>query len=184
MTVEEIKQTVSMRDVLDRYHIPVNRKNKCLCPFHNDSHPSMQIYPDSYYCFVCQESGDIFTFIQKQEGCSFKDAFLMLGGTYENSDNKTRKRLLRQKFERKRQKEQREKEFEREFRKMLDDAIYKCKVIIAYHEPFGDGWCKAQNALPWLEYVWDLKYIEDEEINKADVIRVCKRIERIRHTFG
>ena len=73
------------------------------------------------------------------------------------------------------------RDFEKEFREMLDYAIFKCKIIIRFHEPFSDSWCDAQNALPWLEYVWDLKYIDNEEINKADVIRVCKRIEGIRH---
>jgi hypothetical protein len=65
---------------------------------------------------------------------------------------------------------------------MIDAAIHKCRVIISFHAPFSDKWCVAQNALPWLEYVWDMKYLNDEEINKADVIRMCKRIERIRHT--
>ena len=90
--------------------------------------------------------------------------------------------LVRAKFERKKAERIRNDKFEADFRKMIDDAIFKCKVIIFYHQPFCDKWCEAHNALPWLEYVWDLKYLEGEEINKADVIRVCKRIERIRHT--
>ena len=38
---------------------------KFICPFHNDTEPSMGIVPDSNgtqaYCFVCQSSGDIFS---------------------------------------------------------------------------------------------------------------------------
>lgn len=29
------------------------------CPFHNDSNPSMKLYPDHYYCFGCGAHGDV-----------------------------------------------------------------------------------------------------------------------------
>lgn len=174
MTVEEIKQTVSMKDVLGRYGIKINKNGMCCCPIHHEKHPSMKVFPDGYKCFACNSSGDVITFVQQMEGCSFKDAFLLLGGTYENHENETRRRLLKQKYKRDKIKQQQKNNFEQEFRQMIDYAIFKCEVIITYHEPFSDGWCEAQNALPWLEYVWDMKYLKDEEINKADVIRVWK----------
>lgn len=83
MTVEEIKQQNTMRDVVARYGIEVNRSGFCKCPFHNEKTASMKIYKDSFYCFGCHAGGDIFTFIQKIEGVDFKTAFESLGGTYE-----------------------------------------------------------------------------------------------------
>lgn len=83
MTVEEIKQQNTMRDVVTRYGIEVNRSGFCKCPFHNEKTASMKIYKDSFYCFGCHAGGDIFTFIQKIEGVDFKTAFESLGGTYE-----------------------------------------------------------------------------------------------------
>lgn len=182
MTVEEIKQTTTMRDVLDRYGVKVDRNGMCCCPIHKERHPSMKVYPDGYKCFACNSAGDIFKFVQEMENCSFKDAFILLGGTYEHEDNSRKRMLMQMKYKRQREREARMQQAERDFREMLENAIFKCKVIIRYHEPFSDKWCAAQNALPWLTYVWDLKYIENEEINRADVIRVCKRIEGIRHT--
>ena len=45
MTVEEIKQTYSMRDILDRYGIHVNRSSFASCPFHTgDRTPSLKVY--------------------------------------------------------------------------------------------------------------------------------------------
>ena len=183
MTVEEIKQSVSMKDVLSKYGVRVDSHNMCCCPLHGEKHASMKVYPDGYKCFACGANGDIFSFIQEKEGISFKDAFLLLGGTYKKEQNKTRKKLLRAKFQHEKEQKLKEETAEKQFRKRLDDAIFKCKLVIANYPVFSDGWCEAQNSLPWLEYVWDLKYLNDEEISKADVIRVCKRVERIR-AFG
>ena len=71
-----IRATVSMRDVLGRYGIRVDRGGKAACPFHHDRHPSMKIYPGDrgYYCFVCHEGGDVLRFIQRMENCSFGEA--------------------------------------------------------------------------------------------------------------
>lgn len=53
---------------------------KCLCPFHDDTNPSMRVYPDrqSFRCWVCDEGGDIFTWAMKREALSFPDALRML----------------------------------------------------------------------------------------------------------
>ena len=36
-----------------------------ICPFHDDHHPSLKLYPDHYHCFGCHESGDVITFVGK-----------------------------------------------------------------------------------------------------------------------
>lgn len=182
MTVEEIKQSITMKDVLERYGVKVNRNNMCCCPIHGERHPSMKVFPDGFNCFACGANGDIFSFIQIKEECSFKEAFISLGGTYAKSPNKTKNKLINAKYDRKKKHREKEKDFENEFRKILDDAIYKCELVIWAFPPFSDNWCLAQTLKQRLEYAWDSKYLENEEINKADVIRNCKRIERIRFT--
>ncbi len=43
--------------------IAPDRAGKALCPFHDDSRPSLQLYPDgSFYCFGCGRGGTIFDF--------------------------------------------------------------------------------------------------------------------------
>jgi len=81
MTIEEIKQTYTMRDIVDNYGISVNRAGFCRCPFHgngNERTLSMKIYEDSFYCFACNQKGDIFAFIQEYEGITFREALLSL----------------------------------------------------------------------------------------------------------
>src|SRR5580692_8335144 len=51
-----------------------------LCPFHDERTPSFGIDPTKkvYYCFGCQASGDVFTFVQETEGLDFKGALELL----------------------------------------------------------------------------------------------------------
>ncbi|HLI09071.1 MAG TPA: DNA primase [Ktedonobacteraceae bacterium] len=53
---------------------------KGLCPFHNERTPSFYVFTDSqtWHCFGCHEGGDIFTFVQKQQGLEFHEALLYL----------------------------------------------------------------------------------------------------------
>ena len=84
MTVEEIKAQYSMRDVLQMYGIQPNRAGFIHCVFHQgDRTASCKIYPKDFHCHACGANGDIFTFVQRMDNCSFKDAFKRLGGSYE-----------------------------------------------------------------------------------------------------
>ena len=83
MTTDEIKQAVSMRDVVERYGYHPNRAGFISCPFHQgDRTPSMKIYKRDYHCHACGANGDIFSFVMGMENCDFKTAFKMLGGSY------------------------------------------------------------------------------------------------------
>jgi DNA primase len=55
-----------------------------LCPFHEERTPSFGIDPAQkvYYCFGCQASGDLFTFVQETEGVDFKGALELLAERY------------------------------------------------------------------------------------------------------
>ncbi len=55
-----------------------------LCPFHDERSPSFGIDPTQkvYYCFGCQASGDVFTFVQETEGMDFKGALEVLAERY------------------------------------------------------------------------------------------------------
>lgn len=51
-----------------------------LCPFHQDHNPSFHVYPDrqSWRCWVCNEGGDCFSYVEKIEGISFFEALKAL----------------------------------------------------------------------------------------------------------
>ena len=77
--VKEIKQRADIVDVISFYCSSVQKKGKgyvAVCPFHDDHDPSMQISKErqTFHCFVCQSGGDVFTFVQKYDKCSFEEA--------------------------------------------------------------------------------------------------------------
>ena len=49
---------------------------KGLCPFHNERTASFYVFAESqtWRCFGCNEGGDIFSFVQKQQGLEFREA--------------------------------------------------------------------------------------------------------------
>ena len=62
-----------MQAVLDRCGIQT-KGQKTICPFHKDTHPSMQVYKDGFYCFTCGAGGDVITFVAKLCGISNMEA--------------------------------------------------------------------------------------------------------------
>lgn len=178
MTVEEIKETTTMRDVLGRYGVTVNRSGMCCCPIHHERHPSMKVFKDGYKCFACGSGGDIFAFVQAMEQCSFKEAYIILGGSYERQDTKQARTAVKMKFERQKRLRQQSVENEKRFRSALMDAIDICGWWIENTEPLSDDWCFAQNKLPWLWHVYDSKYLEGEEVEEVNVYRRCREIRQ------
>lgn len=53
---------------------------KGLCPFHNERTPSFYVFPEgqTWHCFGCNEGGDVFSFVQKQQGLEFRETLLYL----------------------------------------------------------------------------------------------------------
>ncbi len=51
-----------------------------LCPLHNEKTPSFYIYPETnrFYCFGCQEKGDVINLTMVLYGVEFKEAVEML----------------------------------------------------------------------------------------------------------
>ena len=54
-----------------------------LCPFHEETHPSFTIFPESqrWWCFGCQRGGDVIEFVRLLEGVGFREAVERLGGS-------------------------------------------------------------------------------------------------------
>lgn len=81
-TKDEIRARLPIEQLVAQY-CQLKKKGRnfvCLCPFHNDSHPSFLVSPDKGigYCFACQSGGDIFSFIQKIENVDFPEALKIL----------------------------------------------------------------------------------------------------------
>ena len=58
------------------------RNHMAVCPFHQEKTPSMSldVVRGLYYCHGCHVKGDIFTFVQENEGLNFPEAMERLAG--------------------------------------------------------------------------------------------------------
>lgn len=77
--IEEIRAKIDIADLVTSYGFQLKHKGSelwCCCPFHQEKTPSFKVNSSKgiYHCFGCGESGDIFSFVQKQEGLSFMEA--------------------------------------------------------------------------------------------------------------
>lgn len=74
----EIKDRLSVDEVVSEYVQlkPAGSNYKGLCPFHHEKTPSFMVSPEKgiYHCFGCGEGGDIFSFVEKLEGLTFREA--------------------------------------------------------------------------------------------------------------
>ncbi len=78
--IQRVRDAVSLPDLIGRDHRvePQGREYKCICPFHNDTKPSLGIYERHgewrYKCFACGASGDCFTYLMEYHKMSFVEA--------------------------------------------------------------------------------------------------------------
>jgi DNA primase len=79
---KQIKAASDIVDVIAGY-LPVHPAGKifkCLCPFHDDKRPSMQVDRgyQNFHCWACGAKGDVFDFVEKYEKVAFKEAMAIL----------------------------------------------------------------------------------------------------------
>jgi len=77
MEINEIKQQLTIDQVLNHYNLKPDKNHRLKCPWHNDKTPSLQIFPktNSWTCFSsnCNAgSGDQVEFCVKMEGDKHK----------------------------------------------------------------------------------------------------------------
>ncbi|MCQ2772520.1 MAG: DNA primase [Bacilli bacterium] len=81
--IERIVNEADISAVISSY-IPViakGRNHVAVCPFHDDTRPSMQISRDKriFKCFACGEGGNVISFVSKYEKISFDKAAKKVG---------------------------------------------------------------------------------------------------------
>jgi DNA primase len=79
---DRVRQAVNIVDLIGGY-ITLRRQGRNfvgLCPFHDDSKPSLQVNAErqSWRCWVCAIGGDVFSFLMQKEGISFPEALSLL----------------------------------------------------------------------------------------------------------
>ena len=78
----EVKAKVDLVKVVSE-HVRLTKRNRDLwglCPFHSEDSPSFKVNPQmqSWYCFGCGRSGDVFTFVELIEKTDKRGALVLL----------------------------------------------------------------------------------------------------------
>lgn len=55
---------ITTRQAAEFYGQSVTPNGMTLCPFHDDHHPSMKV-DERYYCFACNETGDVIDYVAR-----------------------------------------------------------------------------------------------------------------------
>ncbi len=79
---EQVRQAVDVVDLIGQ-HVQLQRRGRMflgLCPWHEDTRPSLQVNPDrqSWKCWVCDVGGDVFSYAMRREGIEFREALELL----------------------------------------------------------------------------------------------------------
>lgn len=76
-SIENLKQRLDIVEVVGSYlELKKNGANyKCVCPFHNDTTPSLVVSPSKqiYHCFACGAGGDSIKFVMEYEKLSYPE---------------------------------------------------------------------------------------------------------------
>ena len=80
--IETIKAKINVVDEIGLV-VALQKSGKALkglCPFHNERTPSFYVFAETqtWRCFGCNEGGDVFSFVQKQQGLEFREALQYL----------------------------------------------------------------------------------------------------------
>jgi DNA primase catalytic core len=78
MEIPHIKQELSLSRVLEEYQVKINKNGMAICPFQNDTKPSLQINLEKNYykCHACGKHGDQIQFVQDYEKLTKHEALL------------------------------------------------------------------------------------------------------------
>lgn len=90
--LESVLNNCDIVDVISSFINTTKRGQNyfAICPFHEDTRPSLVISKQKkiFKCFVCQEGGNVITFVSKFKKIPFKNALIFLADKYNINYNK------------------------------------------------------------------------------------------------
>ncbi|MFK7004695.1 hypothetical protein BWK63_04135 [Flavobacterium covae] len=109
MEIQDIKEKLSIANVLHYYGLKTDKQSRLNCPFHEDKTPSFQVYykTQTAYCFssACKTHGksiDVIDFILHKENCTKHEAITkavaILGQETPNKNDRTQPSQSREQF--------------------------------------------------------------------------------------
>lgn len=158
---EQIKSSLTAREVVELYGYQVNRAGFAKCPFHEDKTASMKVYDGQrgFHCFGCNTGGDVIDFVIKLFNLPFKDAITRIStdfGLHLTADTMTRAEISERAKAAEKAKQDLEA-YHAEYDRKCDEH-YRLwwakmhKYPKSPDEPLDDEYVEALLKLPYLQY--------------------------------
>ena len=167
---DEIRERLTMHEVVEFYGFEVNRGGFIACPFHSgDNSPSLKIYPGNrgFHCFGCGAHGDVITIEKKYLNLSFAQAVIRLSSDFHLGLTPTREtpKEARERIRTRQEAAEAKERAQREYIRKSQEHCYWWNIAKA-HAPqkedmdnsefeFDDLYVEALHRLPSLEYWLD-----------------------------
>ena len=191
----EVKENVPTREAAEYYGLDVNRNGMVCCPFHDDKHPSMKVNK-YFYCFGCQEKGDVIAFVAKLFDLSSRDAAEKIasdfGITVPNTKGK-RRRKPRFKAVQSKRKLSEQKQFEYSLDRMFIAYCEYFHLLNYWADEYAPKspddelhplWVEAMHKKDYIDYLLDILLYGSTEDKAALLLEHGKEVpaleERIR----
>lgn len=148
-----IKSNITVPEVLQKYGVKVMRGRSIgIC--HAGKDLNAKVTNEYLWCYVCNESMDIFDITMHFTHCDFWTAFELLGGTEKPSFTATvRANKAKKERDNRIANELKEKAKLRE----IQCFITALRNMIEDSEPFSELWCYSQNKLQYQLYLLELQ---------------------------
>lgn len=93
--IEEVRERASIVQVINEY-VPLTKRGHNhvgLCPFHSEKSPSFTVNEEKkiFYCFGCNATGNVITFLMKKDGLAFPEAVRALASRYGITINESKR---------------------------------------------------------------------------------------------
>ena len=97
--IDRIRAENPLSDVAASFGVALEKDGNefiACCPFHQEDTPSFTIFNGNdgaarFFCFGCNEKGDVLDFVQKIKGVDFKEALKVLGGAVQRPNVQPRR---------------------------------------------------------------------------------------------
>lgn len=166
-TAEQIKQTLTMREVVERYGFTPDRGGYIQCPFHaGDNHGSLKVYTGNktgWHCFGCGAGGSVIDFVMRLFDISFRQACVRLSndfGLHLTGEERASQADLQALADARRREAERKAALDHEYREKAAEHCYWWEIMKYFAPaPGADAlhpfYAEALRRLPALEYWLD-----------------------------
>jgi len=165
---ERIKEAVTVPMAAEYYGLRSSRQGFCCCPFHAEKTPSCKLNKEYFYCFGCQEHGDVINLVAQVLDVSVGEAMRQLENDFHIApESKPSKERIMKKCEK--------RDENAEYR-VLNRYYKRLKRYLAENAPqsseeeLDELFVYAQQHISFAEYLL-------ESFGREDVQQEVKRIE-------